>query len=146
MDEFNNNNGGQGYNPVFNSNQGYNPNFNDQPAQNFNEQPNNYTQYNEPTNFGGGAQVQYDPNMNGMPKEQTGLSIASMVCGILSLVGCWCCGLGVILAIAAIVLGVIGRKKGGKGFALAGIICGSIGIIINLIYLAWYVIIIMDQI
>jgi len=145
MDEFNNNNEGQGYNPMFNGNQGYNPNFNDQTAQNFNKQPNNDTQNNEPVTFGSAPQTQYAQSMDGMPQEQKGLSIASMVCGILSLVGCWCCGLGVVLAIVAIVLGIIGRKKGGKGFALAGIICGSIGVITNLIYLAWYVFMIVDQ-
>ena len=139
MDEFNNN-GGQGYNPM----------FNEQPTQNFNEQPNGTTQFGESTNVYGGQpqyndQPQYDSNMNGMPQEQKGLSIASMVCGILSLIGCWCCGLGLILAIAAIVLGILGRKKGGKGFGLAGIICGSIGVIGNLIYLVYFIIVIMDQ-
>lgn len=139
MDEFNNN-GGQGYDPTFNNNegQGYDPTFGSQPATNFNDQPNGATQFGEPTNVYGGqpqyvAQPQYDPNMNGMPQEQNGMSIASMICGILGLVGCWCGCIGLILSIVGIVLGIIGRKKGGKGMALAGIICGAIGILINII-------------
>ena len=59
-----------------------------------------------------------------------GLSIASMVCGILSLVCCCLWYLGVILAIAAIVMGIISikNKYEGKGMAIAGLVTGGITI------------------
>lgn len=58
-----------------------------------------------------------------------GFAIASMVCGILSLI-CCCFGFfSLILAIAAIVLGIVSlnSKYDGKGMAIAGIVTGGIG-------------------
>jgi hypothetical protein len=73
-----------------------------------------------------------DPAATGEPKPQKGMAIASMVCGILSVT--ICCGTG-LLAIVAIVLGIISIKKPGcKGMALAGIICGAIGLVFTVIY------------
>lgn len=118
MDEFNNN--GQ---------QEYNPNMYGEQPQNFNEQP---------TQFGGdpnmyGNQNQYNPNMNQQPQESKGLSIASMVLGILS---CTCCcgAIGIFMGIAAIIMGAIGKNKGGRGMAIAGIICGSIGVVFGFLW------------
>jgi len=125
MDEFNN---GQ---------QGYDSNLYGQPSQGFNDQPNGATQFGGNDNsYGGQPQFnQYNPNMN--QPESKGLSIASMVLGILSTT--CCCGLiGIFMGIAAIIMGAIGRKKGGRGMALAGIICGSLGILVSLIYLLLY--------
>lgn len=65
-----------------------------------------------------------------------GLAIAAMVCGILSLVCCCTVYLGFMLAIVAVVLGIISMSKkdlGGKGMALAGIITGACGLLIGII-------------
>ena len=60
--------------------------------------------------------------------EKKGLSIASMVLGIISIVAfCWT-WVATICAILAIVFGIIGKKKGGAGMAKAGLICGIIGL------------------
>ena len=73
-----------------------------------------------------------DPSVSGEPKPQKGMAIASMVCGILSIT--ICCGTG-ILAIVAVVLGIISIKKPGcKGMALAGIITGAIGLVFTIIW------------
>lgn len=61
-----------------------------------------------------------------------GFAIASLVCGILSLL-CFCLTLfSAMLAIAAIVLGIITLcfKYDGKGMAIAGIITGGIGMVV----------------
>lgn len=67
-----------------------------------------------------------------------GVAIASLVCGILSLLCCpfaccgSCCGSpNVLLALAAIALGIVTLVKvfEGKGMAIAGIICGGIALI-----------------
>ena len=75
------------------------------------------------------------------PKKEggyIGVAIASLVCGILSLLCCplaWCgscCGgLNVLLAIAAVVLGIIALVKAfeGKGMAIAGLVCGGIALV-----------------
>ncbi len=61
-----------------------------------------------------------------------GFAIASLVCGIISLL-CCCLGLfSAVLAIAAIVLGIITLcfKYDGKGMAIAGIATGGVAIVI----------------
>jgi len=70
------------------------------------------------------------------PEGTNGLAIASLICGILSLV---CCGL--LSGIPAIIMGhmAIGRIKlsgqGGRGLALAGLIMGYISIVLTIIFL-----------
>jgi hypothetical protein len=71
-------------------------------------------------------------------KPQTGstngLSIASMVLGILSIPAAFCYGCGIPLGIAALVMGLIARKQikesggnqPGDGMAIAGIVMGTI--------------------
>jgi Sec-independent protein translocase protein TatA len=72
-------------------------------------------------------------------QASVGLSIASMVCGIVSLFCCCAWYLGIIIAIAAVVMGHIflsNAKKNnsvnGKGMATTGLICGYIGLILSL--------------
>ncbi len=83
-------------------------------------QPNGY-QY-------GGSQNGYY-NMPPMQEENTTVCILSLVFGILSIIGCNCCYL---FSIAAIVLGIVGIVQGGskKGMAIAGLICGALGLVI----------------
>ncbi len=67
-------------------------------------------------------------NMEG--GEGKGLSIASMVCGILSLL--CCCGgwFGLVLSVVALIFGIVSVKGGygGKEMAIAGIITGGCGL------------------
>ena len=62
------------------------------------------------------------------PPQSIGLSVASMVLGIISLVIFCFWYISIPLAIIAIVLGVIGMKSGGKGMAIAGLVCGIVTI------------------
>lgn len=61
-----------------------------------------------------------------------GVSIASLVCGILALLCCCLTYLSIILSIAAIALGIISivKKYDGVGMAIAGIVVGGVAIII----------------
>lgn len=70
--------------------------------------------------------------MEGNTQESKGLSIASMVLGIIALVlfcipyVCIPCGLiGIILGGVS-----LAKKQGGKGMAIAGLVCSIIAIII----------------
>ncbi len=65
-----------------------------------------------------------------------GLSVASMVCGILSILCCCFTFFGFVLAVAAIVLGIICLKNNyeGKGMAIAGIICGGISVFLLILF------------
>ena len=66
-----------------------------------------------------------------------GVAIASVVCGILSLLCCCLTWFSFLLAAAAIALGIITivKKYDGKGMAIAGIVTGGIGLLIFIISL-----------
>ena len=71
----------------------------------------------------------YNPNQE-PPKQSSGLSIASMVLGIISIVSCCVACLSIPLGILAVIFGIIGvvKNQPGKGMAVAGIITGGISI------------------
>jgi hypothetical protein len=84
------------------------------------------------------------PMMGGEPSN--GLAIGALVCGILSIPGGCCCSfLSVPLSIAAIVMGIIAMNKakaspmthGGKNMAIAGLVCGGVGIVAIIVSLAF---------
>ena len=67
-------------------------------------------------------------------EEKKGLSIGSLVLGIVALVTmCFIPYISILCAIDAIVLGVIGRKKGGKGMGTAGLVLGIISLVLVII-------------
>ena len=96
-------------------------------------EPENVTTVNGvPTNNNAGT-VYHDE----APQAGKGLAIASMICGIASIVLCCFTYFALILSIAAIVLGIVSKKKTteGSGMALAGIITGAVGLLIALSFI-----------
>lgn len=66
------------------------------------------------------------------PNAPVGLAVASMVLGILSLVlSCCVPYIPFILALLAVIFGGVSlsKKMGGKGMAIAGLVCGIISLI-----------------
>jgi hypothetical protein len=61
-----------------------------------------------------------------------GFAIASMICGIFSIVCCCFTLFSAVLAVAAVVLGIVTLcfKYDGKGMAIAGIATGGVGLVI----------------
>lgn len=100
----------------------------------------------EPTPNNGnpyGQQPPYGQPPYGAPQEQKpkGFAIASMVCGIVSIVICCCEYIAIPLGIVAIVLGIISLKKGesGKGMAIAGIVCAGCSLVfIGICFILYY--------
>ncbi|MEE1756906.1 DUF4190 domain-containing protein [Streptomyces sp. SP18CS02] len=74
-----------------------------------------------------------------------GMGITAMVLGIVSVVGFCLYGLGIVLGILALVFGILGRKRvqrgeaNNAGMATAGIILGSVGIVIGAAFIAFMV-------
>lgn len=70
----------------------------------------------------------------GQPVPPRGLSIASMVCGIVGLVLSFFM-IGFLPALAGVILGHIGMKKEptAKGFSLTGVITGYAGLALSLV-------------
>lgn len=63
-------------------------------------------------------------------EEKKGLSIASMVLGIISVVLFCFAYISIPCSILAIIFGFVGKNKGGKGMAIAGIVLGIIAIVL----------------
>lgn len=96
---------------------------------------------NTPDNQYGQNNNAYDPNrqygnayvVQQPEDEEKGMSIASMVLGIIGFVA-WCLPIaGYPVTIVGLVLGIKGMKKGGKRMAIAGIIMCSITLALTLI-------------
>ena len=95
---------------------------NAQQTQNFNNQTTPYTHYSQPQQVGG-----------------AGMAIASMVLGIISLVGFCAWYVAIPCAIVGIILGLVSlsRKARGRGMAIAGVVTGAVGIALAIIIVIW---------
>ena len=95
---------------------------------------------------GGNKKAIYEappPEFNDYEVQQgghTGFAVASLVLSILSLILCCCMGFNFILAIPALIFGILAlvKRYSGKGMAIAGIIISSIAIIVTGSILAIY--------
>jgi len=77
-----------------------------------------------------------NPNQNQIQKKVNGLSIAALVLGIVSIV-LWCVWfISIPCSILALIFGILGIKKPGKGFALTGLITGAISLVIWVVIFA----------
>ena len=72
------------------------------------------------------------PNPQPARNEKTGLSIASMVLGIVGSLACCIPLFGFPVNLVGLILGIIGIKRGGKGMAVTGIILCSIFLVLTL--------------
>jgi hypothetical protein len=73
-----------------------------------------------------------------------GLAIAALILGILAIISCWSVAGGVLFGIAAVVLGIIARRRdraAGRraGVANAGLITGIAGIVLGVGFLVLYI-------
>lgn len=76
----------------------------------------------------GYAAPMYDGN------AQNGRAVTALVLGILSMPSCVCPLVGIPFGIAAIVLGTGVKGGPNRGLAIAGAICGGVGLLLNLPY------------
>ncbi len=93
-----------------------------------------------------GSQTPFQPPPAGVGGQNKTLPIVSLVLGILSI----CCYVSPILGIAALITGWLGLKNikndpntyGGRGLALAGMICGGIFFVTGVIYYIYVIFVI----
>jgi len=105
---------------------------------NGNGQGYNQGRYNQNQGYNQGNYSQ--PPVNGQ-----GFAIASLVCGIVSIVLCWCYG---IIGLACGIVAIVMRNKfrdlnGGyvNGMAKAGFICACVGTSLSALALVYYILI-----
>lgn len=79
--------------------------------------------------------MENENNTTNTPVEKKGMSIASLVLGIVSVVLFCISYVSIPCAILAIIFGVLGKKKGGTGMAKAGLILGIIAIAFELFWI-----------
>ncbi|MFE5945658.1 DUF4190 domain-containing protein [Streptomyces sp. NPDC056480] len=92
------------------------------------------------------------PSAGGYPGQagwqqspSNGMGTASMVLGIIAVAGFCMYGLGVVLGILALIFGIIGIKKCGRGeatnrgMAIAGIVLGAIGTLVSAVFLGFVI-------
>ena len=71
--------------------------------------------------------------------RRNGLGTAALVLGVLAVLSCWTVIFGLLLGLAAIVLGIIGRKRAKRGeadnggVATAGLVLGVIGMVLSVV-------------
>ena len=96
----------------------------------------NMNQNQAPNPYNNGQPV---VQVNMPPQQKTsGLAIASMVLGIISLC-CSCFGwIGIICGVLAVIMSgiALAGHKAGKGMAVAGLVCGIIALIPSIIVIA----------
>jgi len=79
-----------------------------------------------------------------LPSVQ-GMSVASMVLGIIGILTCWCFIVGGVLGIIGLPLGLVSLGKikkgqadpGPRGMALAGVICNGIALVLTVVIVIW---------
>ena len=96
--------------------------------------------YNYFENIKGGVFMDENIQQQNNNNESKGMAIASMVLGILGLVF-WCVPiLNLILAVLALIFGIVIKKKksAGKGMGIAGFVCGILGTLWGIYYIICY--------
>jgi len=76
-------------------------------------------------------------------RETNGIAIAAGVCGIIAVVLCWIPFVdyvSIVLGVLAIIFGILGVRRAdaygsGRGMAITGIVCGSVGLAIAFLFL-----------
>lgn len=109
--------------------------------QNNNYQSNTYQSNNYQDNTQNAYSSAYAEPAASTEASTPGLAVASLVMGILSIVLSCCCGVGIIFAIAGIIMAISANKQVKTGVATAGLICSIVGGVFSLIGLAYYVLV-----
>lgn len=109
-------------------------NENENYTQNSFGQNNGYNSY-APNNYNGPVVVS-----NAIPEKSGGKAVASLVLGIISILGCWSF-ITIVLSIVGVILGIvnIAQQNPQKGMAIAGIILSILGFLLSIAILIVYI-------
>ncbi len=71
---------------------------------------------------------------NKKAEESKALAIVALVLGIIGIIFCWAPFFGLICCLAGVILGIVALvKKQQKGMAIAGLVCGAVGLISSIL-------------
>ena len=95
--------------------------------------------YGYPPQYGPPAYAPYVPYGYAAPAPKTnGMGVASMVCGIVSILGGFACLVPAVASIPGLILGILGLRRinasngaeSGRGIAIAGIATSAVGVVV----------------
>lgn len=118
-----------------------NQNYGQQPYgdQQYNQQPygnqqNNQQQYNQQMPY---AQPVKPVVYDALPNNHSGVSVAALICGIMSIVFFWLPFVDLGLSIAGLICAIISltKKYDGKGMAIGGLVTAIIGLLLSLYFM-----------
>ncbi len=96
--------------------------------------------YNSGSYNGTGSYQTYDSNGNYVGggtapagNGPSGIQIASLILGILGILGSCCAWVGLIFAVPGMILALVGNSKNKNGVGTAGLVCSIIGIVFAVI-------------
>lgn len=96
---------------------------------------------NPPTDFGGWSAPSAPMPADATAPATSGKAIGALVCGILAILSCETVVFGIVLGIVAIVLaGSALKDRIGDGKAVAGRVCGIIGLVLSTLVLLSYLV------
>ncbi|MDO4155532.1 MAG: DUF4190 domain-containing protein [Oscillospiraceae bacterium] len=140
---------------AYNETSSYNPIPNEVPPQQFHTTQNDSAKQNSyDTNS---SYQQSQTNYNAIPptyqgtsystpnspltNQSNGFGVASLVLGICSIAICCCYGFGLLPAIIGLILGIVQNKKYSNGIAISGIVLCIVGILLNVVWLIYMILI-----
>ncbi|HOB36495.1 MAG TPA: DUF4190 domain-containing protein [Candidatus Avimonas sp.] len=82
----------------------------------------------------------YYPQPAALQRKEPGISIASLVISIVSIVFFWAPFLNILLALIGLILGIVAKVKGGGGMSIAGIVIGALSLVISIVVTVSFII------
>ncbi len=84
------------------------------------------------------------PPQQDRPEGANGFQIASLILGILGILGCCCYGVvGLLFGIIGLILALIGNKRNRSGIGIAGLVCSIIAILFGIIGTIYFALVFM---
>lgn len=77
------------------------------------------------------------------PTRINGAATAGLIFGILTLVFCWVPFLNFILGLFGLIFSIVGMSRknaGGKGRAIAGLVCTLLGSVVTVLYIIYFIV------
>lgn len=84
------------------------------------------------------------PPQQTRPEGANGFQIASLILGILGILGCCCYGVvGLLFGIIGLILALIGNKRNRSGIGIGGLVCSIIAILFGIIGTIYFALVFM---
>lgn len=75
----------------------------------------------------------YSPQPAALKRKEPGISIASLVVSIISVLFFGTPFFNILLALTGLILGIVAKVKGGGGMSIAGIVIGALSLVISIV-------------